>query len=78
VYVAGFYAKRKHWDAVVTRLKALLESYPNIGFDERALFMLHDAYVQLKDPRRAGRPQADHHPLPGHAAAERATRMLGS
>src|SRR5512132_1102186 len=52
-YVAGFYAKRKHWDAVVTRLKTLLESYPNIGFDERALFMLHDAYVQLKDPQGA-------------------------
>jgi outer membrane protein assembly factor BamD len=77
--VAEFYAKRKHWDAVVMRLKELLKSYPNIGFDERALFMLHDASVQLKDPQ--GAQDALKQIItrfPGTPAAERATRMLGS
>lgn len=78
-YVAGFYAKRAHWDAVVMRLKGLLKSYPNIGFDEKALFMLHDAYVQLKDPQ--GAQDALKQIItrfPGTPAAQRATRMLGS
>lgn len=77
-YVAGFYAKRGRWGAVVTRLKELLQSYPNIGFDERALFMLHDAYVHLKDPQ--GAQDALKQIItrfPGTPAAERATRLLG-
>ncbi len=78
-YVAEFYAKRQHWDAVVMRLKELLKSYPNVGFDEKALFMLHDAYVQLKDAQ--GAQDALKQIItrfPGTPAAQRATRMLGS
>ena len=38
LYVADFYEKRKNYDSAMKRFEAVLKSYPNLGFDARALY----------------------------------------
>jgi outer membrane protein assembly factor BamD len=79
MYAAEFYAKRGRWKAVVTRLSTLLERYPGSGHEEKALFDLHAAYVQLGDQDKARATlQRIVETLPGTPAAERARGLLGS
>lgn len=79
MYVAEFYRKRQHWNAVAQRLEGLLARYPGTVYEEEALFSLHDAYVQLKKPDQAKQTlQKVIERLPHTPAAERAQRMLGS
>jgi len=79
IYVADFYEKRDKWQAVVGRLENVVNKYPGVGYDEQALFRLHDAYLKLKDPQRAQEAlQKIIERFPGTEAAERAKKMLGS
>ena len=55
LYVADFYShpNRQHWNAVVTRLKAVETHYSGIGLDERVAFELYEAHLKLKQPWEA-------------------------
>jgi len=78
LYVASFYKRRDRWTAVAWRLENVAEKYSGAGFDEEALFGLHEAYSKLKQPDKAQdalkRIIAR---MPGTSAAQKAQRMLG-
>jgi len=79
LYVADFYEKRDRWAAVIGRLENIVNKYPGVGYDESALFRLHDAYLKLKDTERAREAlKKIIERFPGTDAAERAKKMLGS
>ncbi len=79
LYVAAFYARRDRWPAVVGRLNNVVKNYPGVGFDERALFGLHEAYLKLSDQARAQETlRTIISRLPGTDAAARAQKLLGS
>jgi outer membrane protein assembly factor BamD len=46
-YVAEFYWKRDQPMGTVLRLRALLKQYPDVGYDEKALFLLGNAYLRV-------------------------------
>jgi outer membrane protein assembly factor BamD len=46
-YVAQFYWKRDQPMGTVLRLRTLLKVYPNVGYDESALYLLGQAYVKI-------------------------------
>lgn len=78
LYVADFYARRDRWPAVVGRLNNVVKNYWGVGFDERALFGIHDAYVKMKDEAKAKETlQTIISKMPGTDAAARAQKMLG-
>jgi outer membrane protein assembly factor BamD len=78
LYVARFYRKRERWGAVVGRLNTVVETYSGLGFDEEALFGLHEAYTKLGDPQRAQETlRKVIAKLPGTAAAQKASKLLG-
>ncbi|MBS1150319.1 MAG: competence lipoprotein ComL [Myxococcaceae bacterium] len=77
-YVAGFYAKRDKWPAVINRLNIIARDFPDIGLDDKVQFALYDAYMELKDEAKAKdalrvlvrkNPESD--------GAKKAARMLG-
>ena len=79
LYVASFYRKRERWGAVVNRLNIVVEKYPGLGYEEEALFGLHEAYGKLGDSQRAQEVlRKIISLLPGTPAAEKATKLLGS
>jgi outer membrane protein assembly factor BamD len=79
MYVADFYQKRGRWPAVVGRLENIINKYPGVGYDERALFRLHEAYLKVNNPERAQEAlKKIIERFPGTDAAERAKKMLGS
>lgn len=79
LYVAGFYEKRKQWAAVAGRLETLMKKYPDVGLEEEALFGLHRAYTELKQPEKANDALKTLISLkPGSPAAARAEKLLGS
>jgi outer membrane protein assembly factor BamD len=79
MYVASFYKKRERWAAVASRLETLVESYPGVGFDEKALFGLHEAYSKLNDPEKAkGALKRLIERFPGTDAASKAQKLLGA
>jgi len=79
MYVADFYQKRGRWAAVVGRLENVVNKYPGVGYDERALFRLHEAYLKVNNPERAQEVlKKIIERFPGTEAAERAKKMLGS
>lgn len=47
-YVADFYFQRKHYLSASYRYAALLQDYPNFGYDEEALFRLGMSYFNTK------------------------------
>ena len=52
-YVANFYADRDFPKAAAGRLRTLLRSYPDSGFESRALLLLGEQYMELADRQRA-------------------------
>lgn len=79
LYVAEFYAKREKWNAVVNRLRIVVDQYAGLGLDEEAYFGLHEAYLKLNDAERAKETlRAIIQKLPGTSAAAKAQRLLGS
>ncbi len=78
MYVADFYATRERWKAVVARLETVVTQYPGLGYDEKAWFGIHDAWLRLNEPEKAKKTLEDIiSKLPGTPAAERAKRLLG-
>jgi outer membrane protein assembly factor BamD len=79
LYAADFYKRREKWAAVAGRLSVVIRDYSGLGYDERALFGLHEAYGQLKDPEKAKAAlQLIIERMPGTDAAARAQKLLGS
>ncbi|HVE84318.1 MAG TPA: outer membrane protein assembly factor BamD [Myxococcales bacterium] len=77
LYVADFYAKRGKWQAVVSRLNTLVQTYPGAGYDEQALFGVYEAYLKLRDSGRAQETlRRIITALPGTKAAQRAQKLL--
>jgi outer membrane protein assembly factor BamD len=37
-YIASFYMKRENYESALTRFEGLINKYPHLGFDEKALF----------------------------------------
>jgi outer membrane protein assembly factor BamD len=71
-YVANFYWNRHKPMATVLRLRTLLRKYPDVGFDEDALWLLSKAYVKV------GRVDSPTHGKddPGPANAKEALQEL--
>ncbi len=47
-YVADFYFQRKHYLSSSYRYSALLQDFPNLGYDEEALFRLGKSYFNVR------------------------------
>ncbi len=47
-YVADFYFHRRHYLSSTYRYSALLQEFPNMGYDEEALFRLGKSYANVK------------------------------
>lgn len=47
-YVADFYFRRNHFLSASYRYSALLQQYPDLGYDEEALFRLGKCYAETK------------------------------
>jgi len=47
-YVADFYFRRRHFLSASYRYAALLEEFPDLGYDEEALFRLGTSYFQTR------------------------------
>lgn len=47
-YVADFYFQRMHYLSASYRYAALLQEFPNLGYDEEALFRLAKCYFQIR------------------------------
>jgi outer membrane protein assembly factor BamD len=52
-YVARYYWDRNHPMGTVLRLRKLIDTYPGLGYDEEALWLLGRAYVAVEMPDRA-------------------------
>ena len=52
-YVATFYIDRDKPLGAIGRLEGILENYPNVGYDAKALFLLARCYLELSDVRSA-------------------------
>jgi outer membrane protein assembly factor BamD len=52
-YVAEFYWKKHQPMGTVLRLRTLLKGYSGVGYDQDALFLLGQAYVQVGKPEEA-------------------------
>lgn len=78
-YVARFYWKKDRPMGTVLRLRTLLKRYPDVGYDEEALWLLGKAYMRVGRPRDA---QATFQTLvtkyPKHRRAADARSALGS
>ena len=48
VYVADFYFRRRHFLSASYRYAALLQEFPNLGYEEEALFRLGSSYYQTR------------------------------
>jgi len=44
LYVAGFYAKRKYWTAVIARLENIARDYKDVGFERDVFMGLYQAH----------------------------------
>lgn len=47
-YVADFYFQRKHYLSASYRYAALLQDYPNLGYEEEALYRLGMSYYHIR------------------------------
>ena len=47
-YVAAFYFDRRHYLSASYRYAALLQDYPNLGYEEEALFRLGHCYLNIR------------------------------
>lgn len=78
LYVAQFYRKRERWKGAAGRFENVTKHFPGLGFDEEALFGMHEAYTMLGDAEKArGALRQVIERLPGTPAAARAQQLLG-
>lgn len=78
LYVAQFYRKRERWAGAAGRFENVSKKYPGLGFDEEALFGMHEAYSKLGDAEKAkGALRLLIERMPGSSAAARAQSLLG-
>jgi outer membrane protein assembly factor BamD len=78
-YVAEFYWKRNEPMGTVLRLRTLLKQYPDVGYDEKALFLLGRAYVKVgrkEDAKKSFETLVERYPR--HGLADDARRELAS
>ena len=47
--IAKFYLKKQEWRASLLRLQTILDTYPQLGLDEEALYQLARSYTNLGD-----------------------------
>lgn len=52
-YVGNFYLIRDHWESALARFEGLLDKYPRLGFDEKALLGAALAAYKAKDLGKA-------------------------
>jgi outer membrane protein assembly factor BamD len=52
-YIGHFYHRTGEYMAAIPRFQDILTNYTGLGLDERALYMMGDSYVRLKDKERA-------------------------
>jgi outer membrane protein assembly factor BamD len=52
-YVAKFYERRKRWAGVAGRCEMLVRDYPGSRHEVEALFLMADAYEEMKERHRA-------------------------
>jgi outer membrane protein assembly factor BamD len=74
-YVAKFYWKRGQAMGTVLRLRALLKQYPDVGYDEEALYLLGQAYLKVgrkEDAKKSFETLLERFPKHGHADDARA------
>lgn len=80
-YVAKFYYDKDLPMGAVLRLRTLLKKFPDVGFDEEALWLLGQAYVQVSRPddaRKTYETLLEKFPKSAHAdAARREIEKLG-
>jgi outer membrane protein assembly factor BamD len=80
-YVAQFYYDRDLPMGAVLRLRTLLKKFPDVGYDEAALWLLGQAYVRVSRPddaRKTYETLVEKYPNGSHAgAAKREIERLG-
>lgn len=52
-YIAKFYMKKENWESALRRWEALLERFPNLGFEEAALAGAARCAFKFGDPQKA-------------------------
>jgi outer membrane protein assembly factor BamD len=48
-YIGNFYFIREHWESALGRYEGLLQKYPNLGFDAKALYAAAVSAHKMKD-----------------------------
>ncbi len=78
-YVAHFYFIRDHYESALSRFEGLLDKYPNLGFDAKALYGASVSAYKLKELAKA---KTYFHKLDSEfkdsSEAEKARREIGS
>lgn len=78
IYVADFYRRRDRWPAVIGRLSTVAKNFSGTGYDEKVYFGLHEAYLKMKDEKRAKEALRSYLALhPNERDASRARELLG-
>jgi outer membrane protein assembly factor BamD len=73
-YVADFYWKRDQPMGTVLRLRGLLKNYPDVGYDEEALWLLGQAYERIghkDDAKKSFETLMERFPKNAHAGEAR-------
>lgn len=77
-YVGHFYFIRDKWESALGRFEGLLERYPNLGFDAKALYGAAVSAFKIKDvPKAKGHYQRLTTQFKGSEEAEKARREIG-
>jgi outer membrane protein assembly factor BamD len=77
LYVANFYRSRQRWRAVANRLETVANDYKGLGYDEKALFGMYEAYSHLMENDKARKALEELiNRMPGTPAAQRAKDIL--
>ena len=78
LYVGEFYLKRGKWPGAAHRFERVVAEYAGLGFDEQALFGIHEAYGHLGETEKAQRALERIIELdPGGTGAAKAKKLLG-
>lgn len=77
-YVGNFYFIRDKYESALGRFEGLLERYPNLGFDAKALYGAAVSAFKIKDvPKARGHYQRLMTQFKGSIEAEKARREIG-
>ena len=78
-YVAGFYARRDRWPAVIGRLQVILSLYPESSYAEDAYWRIYEAHLSLKEDDKAKEVlQKFLAKMPSAKTVDRARKILGT